>query len=139
MKYQKKTHESKVQTIRIADDQSIIASDQERATKRLDELTKVCKDHEVVIRNMQHERDTISNMIEGVVLSNTKLEADLKSQRAMVNKMKQDIQDRTRECTEMTQKLYTEAQATIVGYKAEAVKLRVIHEEAMKDISQGQA
>ena len=101
----------------------------------------------------------ISNQIKALVSENQELKLNINAKNEELLKLKHDIQSRTEECinihfqtrgvekqinaingvVELTQKLCTQSRATIVGYKAEGAKLRLIYDEAHKDISLAQA
>lgn len=157
--YEQKTHESKIQLVRIIDNNGIISTEIENANKNLEKLERDSKEQDRFITNIRHDRDLISNQIKALNAENQELKLNLHAKNEELLKLKHDIQNRTEECinihfqtrgvekqinaingvVELTQKLCSQSRATIVGYKAEGAKLRLIYDEAHKDISLSQA
>ncbi|OHT04963.1 hypothetical protein TRFO_27405 [Tritrichomonas foetus] len=153
--YEQKTHEAKVQLVRLNDNKGIIMKELGSANSWLEKLEKSGKDHDKFIHEMRHERDIISNQIEGLVNENAEYTANIAAKNEELLQLKKDIQKRTEECisihfqtrgvekqinalngmVDMTKRLCDEIKSTIVGYKAEGAKLRLIFDEAHKDIN----
>lgn len=157
--FQQKTHESKIQLVRILDNNGIISTEIENSNRNLEKLEHDSKEQDRFIYNMRHDRDIISNQIKSLEAENQELKLNMNAKNEEILKLKHDIQNRTEECinihfqtrgvekqinamngvVELTQKLCEQSRATIVGYKAEGAKLRLIYDEAHKDISLAQS
>ena len=153
--YKEKIHEAKVNLIRLNDNYAILLTELDSSRKKLQKLEKDKETNDRYIANMRYERDIISNQIEGIQNENTELNASLNAKNQELLKLKKDIQKKTEDIINihfqtrsvekqnnalngiisMTKRLIEEGKSTIVGYKAEGAKLRLIYDEAHKDIT----
>jgi chromosome segregation ATPase len=158
-RYEADVQQTNIQLSRLLGVIESLQEDGVTAGHTLDRLHKSTREHDTIIRKMQEERDHISNAIETVVVENSHLEADVKARREQITQLKIDIQQRTQDCISvhfqtnglekqmkalngtvaLTKRLLDEATVTLLRYKAEEMKLRVIYDEAMKDIMRAKA
>jgi hypothetical protein len=157
--YEGRLRDTKVQVIRLEDVGSVTQTDISHAMRSLDTLSASIKQHDQIIQAIQKERDHISNDIEAAKRENERVSNELRAKRELVSKLKRDIDQKTADCitvhfqtrsveksiaamsgaAEMTTKLIDDARVAILRYKAEGMKLRVILDEAIRDIGQAKA
>jgi chromosome segregation ATPase len=157
--YEQRSHEAKGQLIQFADSAAIVEENLDYARRALGRLTKSLKEHDDMIQELQDQRDKINNSIKSVQSDNARLEVDLKVERHQAATLKQDLQLRAEEAiavhfqtrsierqmttltsaTESTQRLLDEANVAVHRWKAEEIRLRLTHDEAVKDAARTKA
>ncbi|OHT09392.1 hypothetical protein TRFO_21715 [Tritrichomonas foetus] len=149
-----KSNGIKVQLLRYEDNANLLQIEIDNAEQLLSHLTKSLDDNEVLNRQTQIERDLIANKITGVEKDNERLEQLVIEKTKAVEDLRKKIDQRTEDIINVhfqtrglekqiqsigsilniTKGLCQQANTTIVGYKAEGQKLRLILDETQKDI-----
>jgi len=153
--FQDETINYSIQKARIDDQNHLLRIENNENEKILQNINTQCKEHERIVNSIREERDKISNKISGIIKDNEEMFKQIESVREQLYKMKKIAQKTTQDCievhfesrtrskeissleemVEMSKRLNSEAQATLVGYKGEQTKLLLIFNEATKDVS----
>lgn len=144
----------KTQLLRFDDNIKLLKMENDNAEENLKKLSKSLHDHDILNRETRYERDHLATRVIAIERDNENWQKQLNEQIKAVEELKQKKSQQAEDIINthfqtrgfekqiqtlqsfinVTNEMYTQALATIVGYKAEGQKLRLILEEARKDI-----
>lgn len=153
--YTKQASDFKSRTSRYIDSVSVINKENQELKKTLKSIVDQTKNHDEIVKKMRKERDSISNKISGVETDNDSvrkeiniIKEEISAHKALAHSLTKDCIvvhfksrgvekeiDALKEVVKITQNMITEAKSTIISYKAEQTKLRLILDEAARDIN----